>query len=231
MNKNPSSRKHLLFDADGTLYDFKATEEAALSRLFSELSIPYDNEFIGLYHEANSSCWKEYEEGLLPMDELRSERFRRFFRTIGSSEDPERIGEEYILKLGNAGIMLPGAVEFLESIHGLFHMYIITNGIAVTQHMRFRGTDTEKYFDDIFISEDLGVQKPDPGFFRRVLERIGIERDQAIVIGDSERSDIQGACNAGIESIYISFEGRRSEKADHSVASYDELRMLLDDIV
>ena len=75
------------------------------------------------------------------------------------------------------------------------------------------------------------MQKPDPGFFRRVLERIGIERNQAIVIGDSERSDIQGACNAGIESIYISFEGRRSEKADHSVASYDELRMLLDDIV
>ena len=230
MKSDKDSRKHLLFDADGTLYDFKATEERALSSLFSDLSIPYDDEYIGLYHQANSGCWREYEEGILSMDRLRSERFRRFFSMIGRTDDPERAGEDYVLRLGNAGIMLPGAIDFIESIHGRFPMYIITNGIADTQHMRFRGTDTEKYFDGIFISEELGVQKPDPGFFRKVLEDIGTDKERAIVIGDSERSDIQGARNAGIESIFISFEGRRSEMADHNASSYAELSALIDDI-
>ena len=227
MNKNP---KHLLFDADGTLYDFKATEDAALSTLFSNLSLPYTDEFIDIYHGANSGCWKEYEEGVLSMDRLRSERFRRFFGLIGKNDDPVEAGEEYIRLLGEAGIMLPGAVGFLEEIHGLYPMYIITNGIADTQHMRFRGTDTEKYFDGIYISEELGVQKPDPGFFRKVLDDIGIEKENAIVIGDSERSDIQGAVNAGIENIFISFDGKCSEMADHNVSSYEDLISLLHDI-
>ena len=227
MNKNP---KHLLFDADGTLYDFKATEDVALSSLFSGLSLPYTDEFIDIYHEANSGCWKEYEEGTLSMDSLRSERFRRFFGLIGKKDDPVKAGEEYIRLLGEAGIMLPGAIGFLEEIHGLYPMYIITNGIADTQHMRFRGTDTEKYFNGIYISEELGVQKPDAGFFRKVLDDIGIGRESAIVIGDSERSDIQGAVNAGIESIFISFDGRHSDKADHSVSSYADLIALLRDI-
>ena len=182
MNKNP---KHLLFDADGTLYDFKATEDVALSSLFSGLSLPYTDEFIDIYHEANSGCWKEYEEGVLSMDRLRSERFRRFFGLIGKNDDPVEAGEEYIRLLGEAGIMLPGAVGFLKEIHGHYPMYIITNGIADTQHMRFSGTDTEKFFNGIYISEELGVQKPDPGFFRKVLDDIGIEKENAIVIGDS----------------------------------------------
>ena len=223
-------RKHLLFDADGTLYDFKATENVALSALFAELSIPYSREMIDLYHEANSGCWNEYEKGTLSMDRLRSERFRRFFNMISYDGDPADAGEEYIRRLGDAGIMIEGAVDFIQSIHGRFPMYIITNGIADTQHARFRGTDTEKYFDRIYISEELGVQKPDPEFFSRVLDDIGIGKNDAIVIGDSEKSDIKGAYDAGIESIYISFDGLRSDLATHSISSYAELLALLEDI-
>ena len=164
------------------------------------------------------------------MNALRSERLRRFFNLIGLKHDPVEAGEDYVRLLGNAGIMIDGAVDFLEKLSPDFHKYIITNGIADTQHMRFRGTDTEKYFDEIYISEELGVQKPEAEFFNLVLEDIGISRDRAIVIGDSEKSDIRGARNAGIESIFISFDGRTSDLADHSVSSYEELLALLDDI-
>ena len=224
------NRRHLLFDADGTLYDFKATEDIALSTLFGKLSIPYNEEFISIYHNANRSCWDAYEEGELTMNALRSERFRRFFNLISLKHDPVEAGEDYVRLLGNAGIMIDGAVDFLEKLSPDFHKYIITNGIADTQHMRFRGTDTEKYFDKIYISEELGVQKPEAEFFNLVLDDIGISRDRAIVIGDSEKSDIRGARNAGIESIFISFDGRASDLADHSVSSYEELLALLDDI-
>ena len=123
--------------------------------------------------------------------------------------------------------MLPGALELLGSLQGRYSLSIITNGIARIQHERFRRTDTEKYFDHIFISQEIGYAKPDPGFFSHVLDTLGADRSECLVIGDGLTSDIQGAANAGIDSIYISWHGNTAEKASFSVSSFSELASLL----
>ena len=222
--------KALLFDADGTLYDFKASEEYALSHIFASLDIPYTEEYIKAYHEGNRECWKEYEDGSLDMETLKRKRFDLFFDRLGLPHDGKDAGYEYIRLLGEAGILIPGAEDFLSALHGKKDMYIITNGIAYTQHHRIEGSGTGKYYKNIFISEEIGKAKPDPLFFSHVLSSIGIGREEAIVIGDSERSDIQGARNAGIRSVYISFDGSNSSLADHCVHSYSELLTLIDDL-
>ena len=86
--------RHLLFDADGTLYDFKASEEYALSRLFSSLSIPYIPDYIDIYHHENDICWHMFERGEMTIDELKSARFRMFFERMGLPYDAIRAGEE-----------------------------------------------------------------------------------------------------------------------------------------
>ena len=225
-----SMRRHLLFDADGTLYDFAASERYALSSLFSDLSIPYTAEWIDPYHEENDRCWSMFENGEMTMEELKGARFERFFRRTGLPFDGRKAGMDYISYLGEAGFMLPGATAFIEDITKDHEASIITNGIAYTQHRRFEKTDTEKYFSHVFVSEELGVQKPDRRFFSKVLGILGLGKDDCIVIGDSEKSDIQGALNAGIESIYISFDGKESAMADHSVHSFDELSALIRNI-
>ena len=221
--------RHLLFDADGTLYDFKASEDHALRMVFQERGIPYTDEMISIYRIGNDGCWNRYEKGEMTMEELRWRRFRLFFDAIGINEDGTKAGADYTAYLGETGAMLPGAREFLGRICGRDPMYIITNGIPYTQHRRIANSGAEGFFRRIYISEEVGFAKPDRRFFDHVLSDIGCSADEAIVIGDSEKSDILGARNAGIRSIFISFSGAVSKLADWSVSSYEELGRLLFD--
>ena len=219
--------RHLLFDADETLYDFAATERYALGRLYEDLSIPYTAEWIEPYHEENDKCWRMFENGTMTLERLKSARFEMFFSRVGLPYDGRKAGEDYTRYLGDGGFMLPGAISFLDDITKDYEASIITNGIAYTQHRRFELTDTVKYFRHIFVSEELGVQKPDKRFFDKVLSTLSLDPKDCIVIGDSEKSDIKGARNAGIESIFFSLKGKSSEMADHNAHSYPELASLI----
>ena len=218
--------KYLLFDADGTLYDFKATESVALKRVFENYGIPWTREMFMLYEEGNRFCWDQYEKGLMSQEKLKGERFRILFDKLSIKGDAEEAGDLYVDYLAEAGIMIDGAINFLESIKDR-EMAIITNGIAKTQHGRFDRTNTKRFFKEIFISQEMRVAKPDKAFFDIVLDTIKKAPEECIVIGDSEKSDIQGAINANIDSIFINFDGKISEKATYSVSSYEDLFELL----
>ena len=168
----------------------------------------------------NLQYWKE---------KLENERFHIFLKAIGSNEDPDLVGSAYSRYLGEAGIMIDGAIDLLERLEKEYFLCLITNGIANIQRERIRRTDTARFFRKIFISQEIGYAKPDKRFFDYVLTSLGTDKESCIVIGDSLTSDIQGALNAGIESVYISFDGKQSDKATWTVYSYDELVRLLED--
>lgn len=218
--------KYLLFDADGTLYDFGATEKIVLKALFDRYNIPYSDENISLYHKANDYCWREYESGRMTQEHLKGYRFTRFLELLGLDLDGNKLGEDFITMLSENGIMIDGAVDFLESIKDM-RKSMITNGIAKVQRGRITGTDTRDYFEHLFISEELHSNKPHKEYFDKVLDALKMSPNECLVIGDSENSDIQGAINAGIDSVYINFNGIRSDKATYSVSSFDELYKLL----
>lgn len=219
--------KYLLFDADGTLYDFAASAAISLRKVFEKNSIAYTKENYDLYEVGNKYCWECYEKGTLTQEDLKTKRFQILFDRLSLHQDAFVAGEDYVQYLSEEGIMIPGALEFLENIKDK-DMAIITNGIAKTQHGRFEKTGTKKYFKHIFISQEMRKQKPDKAFFDEVLDTIGKEPEECLVIGDSEKSDIKGAINAGIDSVYISFNGSRSDLATYNVSSYKELEDLIE---
>ena len=221
-------KKYLLFDADGTLYDFKKTESIALKALLEKYGIP--ETLLPVYHEGNRKCWDMYEDGKITLEELEVLRFRLFFSGIERDIDSQEAADTYAALLGDNGILIDGAREFLESIDSFYHLEIITNGIGRVQKKRFQGTDSEKYFENIFISQEIGYAKPDPRFFSYVLSALKAEKDECIVIGDSESSDIKGAVLSGIDSVFISFDGKTSENADYSVSSYSALLSLINNL-
>ena len=220
-----TEKKYLLFDADNTLYDFSATEKAALSRLFRKYEI--SENLLPVYHEGNRHCWKTYEEGGITLEELETERFRLFIEAIGRSDDPAIMGCDYSTMLGEEGIMIDGALETLEALKDRYSISLITNGIAKVQKERIRRTGTARFYDRVFISQEIGYAKPDTRFFDYVLSELKASRDECLVIGDSLTSDIKGAKDSGIESVYISFKGDISSDATWSVSSYNELLRLL----
>lgn len=221
--------KYLLFDADETLWNFKATEEIGLRKLFSRYGITYSGSSVSDYETGNKLCWKEYEEGKLPLDELEEKRWDLFFRRIGREEDKREAALLFRETLAHNGILLDGAKDFLESIKER-PKSLVTNGISMIQRQRLKDTGIEGYFDNIFISSEIGFNKPHKELFDYIFASIGKGSDECIMIGDSATSDIGGAVNAGMESIYINFSGLKCDKATYSVSSYEELGKLIEKI-
>ena len=218
---------YLLFDADQTIWDFKETERISLSLLFSSLDLQNTKETLDAYEEGNLWCWDAFEKGKITLEELEKLRMSLFLRNLGRNEDEAPLAaERYATFLSRNGIMLPGAREMLESLSD-YPKALVTNGIARVQRGRIEDSGIEKYFTHIFISQEMGVQKPRKEFFDVVLSTIKEDKEECIVIGDSEKSDIQGALNSNIRSIFYSPEGKVSSLATWSVSSYSEMVALI----
>ena len=219
--------RYLLFDADQTIWDFNATEEIGLVNIFSSFGLPCDKATHDAYMTGNLKCWKEFEDGELTLDELETKRWRLFFENVGlKNTNAEETAERFKDLLAHNGRLLPGAEDFLMSIHG-YPKSLVTNGISEIQRQRLKDTRTDRFFEHIFISSEIGWHKPQKELFDEILNILGKTKKECVMIGDSEHSDIAGAVNAGIDSIYINFSGHKSPLATWSVSSYDELRDLI----
>lgn len=198
---------HLFFDADGTLFDFEAAEKWALTRVFTELGFPSDEELIRSYSSINNGVWLEFEQGNITMNELKVERFRRFFALHQVEGNPAQTAERYMEMLSQSYHLYPDALSVLDILQEQhIPMSLITNGISHVQRGRIAATRTGHYFNAIVISEEIGVQKPHPDYFTRTLElarQSGNPTKRPLIIGDSPSSDIRGGLNSGIDTCWI----------------------------
>ena len=222
----------LIFDADETLFDYRRGEAYALERCLDEAGIGFQSSHIGIYGEINRELWREYERGNVSREALRHERFTRFMSAIGKGEkDGGVIGKRYLEHLGNAGFMIPGAMELLEALSPRYRLALLTNGFSKVQRSRIDKTGTGRYFDAIVISEETGYQKPQPQIFNLVLDNLGHEnRRDVLMIGDSLASDISGAAGAGIDTCWYNPDGnaaKGSPKPTFIIQRLGELRRIL----
>ena len=222
--------RHLLFDADNTLLDFDACEAAALERLFRELGLPWGAETAAVYHAANQELWQALERGELTQQELLDSRFNLAFRRLGLSADGKKAEARYRELLGEGAFLMPGAEEACRDLAGDHSLWLVTNGISGTQRSRMRRSGLDRWFQGFFISGEMGVQKPQPEYFRRVMEALGDpDPQEVLVIGDSLTSDIRGGCQAGIPTCWYNPLGKENAtpwRPDYEVRELSRLREL-----
>ncbi len=231
----------VLFDADGTLWDFHRAESQALRTTFADFGLDYSPELHGsIYHEVNAAIWKEFERGELTQESLAAERFRRFFSRLdargalsrpSTTIDVDAFGRGYLTHLGEGAYLIPGAEDLVARLRASCRMAVITNGFAQVQRARFSRTKIVAHFDAVFISSEIGSQKPDAAFFEPVFRRFSeISKSDMLVVGDSLSSDIQGGINVGLDTCWYNPSGARNET--HIVPT-SEIRCLdaLDEIV
>jgi YjjG family noncanonical pyrimidine nucleotidase len=228
---------HLFFDADGTLFDFMAAEKWALSQVFEEVGIPANDDAIATYSRINNGVWLEFEQGLLSMDRLKTERFKRFFSQYGVSKDAERTARQYTSKLSQSYHLFDDSMPVLESLKARgIPMSLITNGISMVQRGRLEATGTRKYFSAIIISEEIGIQKPHPSYFTKAIamaKASGKPAENPLVIGDSPSSDIKGGIDAGLDTCWINRFGMTANpeiRATYEVENLIQLLELLDNL-
>ena len=194
----------LLFDADNTLLDFDENERVSLTETFRHFNLPCDNTTLRLYHEINLMYWEMLSRKEIGRDELLIARFRTLFERIGVDADPVAVENRYRNGLGRGCQLMKGAAEVCGKLREEYGLYVITNGVARTQHDRLDGSGLSGYMDGIFISDEIGYNKPDREFFEYVENHIpGFACDRALVIGDSLFSDIRGGVDYGLDTCYL----------------------------
>ena len=203
--------------------DFNAAEEQALRRSMENRGLTFTAEALAAYTAINRSLWDALHRGEVEQEWLKVERFRRFGAAVGSEADPVAWDREYLDFLGDCGDLLPGALEVLRRIKPRCVIGLATNGLKQVQRKRLKGNPIAAYLDGVFISQELGVGKPNPAYFRQVLSELHAEAATTIMVGDDLLSDIQGAAKAGLDSIWYAPKGGSSPLPTYQVSRLEDI--------
>lgn len=227
------SYRYLLFDLDHTLLDFDKAEDLALQQLLEEAGVDDVPAYMAYYVPMNRALWKDLALGKITKQELIKTRFARLFAHFGQEVDGAYYAQRYQHFLSQQGQVLPGAKALLEILKARgYHIFAATNGVAFIQKGRLERSGIAQLFEQVFISDELGFQKPRLEFYEKIAQAIpGFDHKQALMIGDGLLSDIQGGNNAGIDTVWYNPDGKANEtsaKPTYSLASYEELLVLLD---
>jgi len=219
----------LLFDADDTLFDFPKAEADALEWTLGQSGLPYHPEYLEKYSRFNQMVWQEFERGSVTSRELRVRRFQLFFEDIGFHVDPHPISALYLRNLALGTDLLEGADEVIHTLKQRYRLALVTNGLKDVQHPRLANSNLKDCFEQVFISEEIGVAKPDRAFFDSVFIAINHPDPQRVlIIGDSLTSDMQGGISYGIHTCWYNPTGKTTSlPITYQVKSLRELPLLV----
>ncbi len=197
-------KKYIFLDLDGTIFDFNYAERVSLIGMLEELGIEYDDSVPELYSEINDKHWHALERGQITRDEMLTHRFTELFALINATASPLDARRSYEGRLSDCYYYIDGAEELLcELSKKDYKLYLASNGTDSVQTRRIEASGIARYFDDIFISERIGHNKPSLLYFEECFKRIeGFDKSLAVIVGDSLSSDILGGKNANITTIW-----------------------------
>lgn len=214
----------IFLDLDNTILDFSMAERIALSKTLRELGIEPAEAVLKRYSEINQAQWRLLEQGKLTRARVLTRRFELLFAELGVDASPDQAAKRYETLLGIGHYFIDGAEEVLESLSANFRLYILTNGSARVQKERLASARLDRFVQDVFISEEVGFDKPRLEYFEACFRCIpDFQKDRSVMIGDSLTSDIQGGRNAGIRTVWFNPSGG---SRDADVAPDYEIRKL-----
>jgi len=226
--------RNILFDLDDTLFDFQLAEKIALRKTFQQLGIEPTDELMSAYSEINKEQWRLLEQGKITRNELKTRRYRLLFEKYGISASEQEAAKTYEVLLGIAHHYIDGAHELLEELCSRYDLYIVSNGTTCVQKGRIASSDIESFVKGIFISQEIGVNKPAKEFFDACFAQMeNADRDASIIIGDSLTSDIQGGVNAGVRTVWFNPKAKQNNSGiipDYEIHSLAEIPALIERI-
>lgn len=200
--------KWLLFDADNTLFDFNKAESKSLRDTFEAQDLPYRPTYIDVYKQINHEVWSAFERGEVTSEQIKTLRFEKLLNALEMDGDARKFGKIYTHQLGQCPDLLSGVEMLLAQLAPHFKLGMVTNGLTAVQTSRLALSPIKNYFDPIIISEQVGVKKPDPAIFEIAFQEMGQPpKREALMIGDSLSSDIQGGINFGIDTCWYNPNG------------------------
>lgn len=227
--------KHLFFDLDDTLWDYRTNARETVSELywkykFNEVGQFSEEEFATEFMNVNAELWHEFDRGRIKKERIRKERFQMVLDRLGYSDGQlgQRLNNDFMRICPTKSNVPEGTKEVLHDLSDNYHLHIITNGFVEVQHIKLKSGGLTQFFDQVIISETVGIKKPDPLIFDHALQTAGAEPDHALMIGDNLETDIKGAINAGIDQVFYNpLRIIHNVKVTYEILRFTELRGIL----
>ena len=196
--------EYILLDLDDTILDFRWAENQAITRTLTAFDIEPTPETCERYRRINLDYWRRLERKELTREQLRVGRFQDLLQELGIEADAGPIADRFVQYLGEGHCFLPGAREAVQTLAQQYRLFLVTNSSTQVQYGRLKSANITHYLEKIFVSQEIGFNKPDVEFFDRCFARIpGFDKTKAIIVGDSLFSDILGGINAGIRTCWV----------------------------
>lgn len=228
------SYKHIFFDLDNTLWDFKANCIESLDDILlsNNLLVKLNsvNKFYTVYNKYNEQLWLKYRKGKITKDKLRTVRFQLALSDFGIKDEKlaAKINDEYMQMCPLKTNVLPHTDEILSYLAEKYRLHIITNGFTETQNLKIKKCKLDKYFDKVFTSETINASKPNKEIFHYALSSLNAKKNESIMIGDNLEVDIIGAKKYGIDQVYLNLDDlKHNEKITYEIESLIELKEIL----
>ena len=222
----------LFLDLDDTILDFHKAERIALSGTIRSFGIEPTEEVLGRYHVINKWHWEQLELGTMTRAEVLLGRFAMLFEERGITVDPEAVARAYEKNLGIGHWFLPGAEEAVETLSKKYRLFLASNGTASVQKGRMTSANLYRFFEKVFVSQEIGHNKPSKAYFDACFAAIpDFDPEKAMIVGDSLSSDIQGGINAGIKTCWVNpahAPAKEGIQPDYEIEALHQLPALLE---
>lgn len=222
----------LLLDLDDTILDFHKAEGIAIRKTIASFGVDPTDEVCERYSVINKAHWEMLERKELTREQVVVQRFARLFEELDVPVDAAQCAACYEENLSVGHYFLPGAEAALEILSKKYRLFLASNGTARVQACRLKSANISGYFEKIFISQEIGANKPSVEYFSRCFAQIpGFDREKAMIVGDSLTSDILGGINAGIRTCWVNPNqkpGRPDIVPDYQIPGIAQLPALLE---
>ena len=224
----------LFLDLDDTILDFHKAERLAINKTLRDFGLEPTEEVLGRYHVINKWHWEQLELGKMTRKDVQWKRFDALFSEFGVEADPHACAVRYMENLSIGHYFLPGAEETVELLSKKYRLFLASNGNASVQKGRMTSANLYRFFEKVFVSEEIGHNKPSKDYFDAAFAQIpGFDPEKALMVGDSLSSDIKGGINAGIRTCWVNPTGAPAQSdihADWEIRALQELPALLEEL-
>ena len=226
--------EYLFLDLDDTILDFHAAEAVAVSKTLRKFGVEPTAEIVERYKQINILHWKMLERGEITREQVKVGRFQALFRELGADCDALAVTQDYEKNLAIGHYFLPGAEKAVERLSKKYRLFLASNGTASVQKGRMTSANLYRFFEKVFVSEEIGHNKPEKAYFDACFAEIpDFDPEKAMIVGDSLTSDIRGGINAGIATCWVNRHGAPRDPeipADFEIESLSQLEALLERI-
>lgn len=201
--------KHVFLDFDDTIYDTRGNATVALNELYAHFNLNryFDRfeTFAEIYWKRNHEVWALYSEGKMTRQELIIERFLYPLRQVGTGTEEMalELNDWFLESTSRKSGLIEGARELLDYLKPNYHIHMISNGFTEVQYRKMESAGVAGYFEEVILSDAVGVNKPDPAIFEFALRKAGATPEESIMIGDNFDTDIKGAIRSRIDQVFF----------------------------